>query len=303
MPFHEHSCSLPLADGMLWTFTAPDGGLLASWLDEFAGILSLKKAAADQPSKVVPHPAARGRIRIIPMDKFRTPSGTSKSWTSYTQGSAYQAWLNPQGNQAILELNPEFITHPEIRYIDMSAVLRIVFHRCVASGSGCSLHAASAVRNGRGIVIVASGQTGKSTCHGRFPRTWTPLADDCALAVKNPAGGFAVQAMPTWSNYLRREKASVFDTGTAYPLKALFFLEQGDADEVEKVKPPIAAGILHRLSREAWGSFIGRFPAAEKKKLGRDLFEACCAIADATPGYIMRATLHGKFWREIEKVL
>lgn len=303
MPDRQHDYTLPLADGTVWTFSTSVDGPFAPWLDEFAGILSLKKAAADPPSKIVPHPSYLGRIRIVPMDKNRTPAGTSKSWNSYTQGSAYQAWLNPLDHEAILELNPEFITHPEIRYIDMSAALRIVFLHCVASRSGCSLHAASAAWNGRGIVIVASGQTGKSTCHGRFPKTWTPLADDCALAVKMPAGGYAVQPMPTWSNYLRKEKASVFDSGTAYPLKALFFLEQGETDEVEKVKPPIAAGILHRLSREAWGSYIGRFPAAEKKTLGRDVFEACCAIANATPGYILRATLHGKFWREIEKVL
>lgn len=303
MPHREHAYTLPLADGMLWTFMTPAGGPLASWLDEFAHILSLKKPVSDESDIVVPHPARRGRIRIIPMDKNRAPSGTSKSWTSTTQGSAYQARLNPRDNEAVLELNPEFITHPEIRYIDMSAVLRIVFHHCLVSGSGCSLHAASAVWNGRGIVIVASGRTGKSTCHGRFPRTWTPLADDCALAVKIPQGGFTVQPMPTWSNYLRKEKGSVLDAGTAYPLKALFFLEQGEADEVEKVKPPIAAGILHRLSREAWSGYIGRFPAAEKKTLGRDVFEACCAIANAAPGYILRATLHGKFWREIEKVL
>jgi SynChlorMet cassette protein ScmC len=303
MPHLDHAYILPLADGMVWTFAAASGGPLAPWLDELAHILSLKKPDSSEASLVVSHPSFRGRIRLIPMDKNRNPAGTAKSWMSFTQGSAYQAWISPEANEAVLEINPEFIDHPEIRYIDMSAVLRIVFHYCVASGSGCSLHAASAALNGRGIVIVASGQTGKSTCHGRLPGTWTPLADDCALAVKIPAGGFAIQPMPTWSNYLRREKASVFDTGAAYPLKALFFLEQDDKDEVEKVLPSIAAGILHRLSREAWGAFINRFPATEKKKLGRSVFEACCAVANATPGYILRATLHGKFWREIEKVL
>ncbi|MHB8055003.1 MAG: hypothetical protein ACYDH3_07135 [Candidatus Aminicenantales bacterium] len=57
-----------------------------------------------------------------------------------------------------------------------------------------------------------------------------PLADDAALAVKSPSGGFAVQPMSTWSEHLRRDKLSIFDTNATFPLKALFFLEQGDKD-------------------------------------------------------------------------
>jgi len=303
MPHREHVHTLPLADGMVWTFATPADGALVPWLDEFARILRLGNPGSPASSFAGTQPAGRGRIRILAMDKNHLLAGAAKSWTSYTQGSAYRAWIHPKADEAVLELNPEFIDHPEIRYIDMSAALRIVFHHGLVSGSGCALHAASAVRNGGGIVIVASGQTGKSTCHRRLPNTWTPLADDCALAVKNPAGGFSVHPMPTWSNYLRKEKASVFETGTAYPLKALFFLKQDDADKAEKVAPSIAAGILHRLCRESLGSFLSRFPADEKKKLGQDVFEVCWAIAAAAPGYILRATLHGEFWREIESVL
>ncbi len=317
MPHREHSFVLPLAGGMDWTFTTSSGGPLASWLDEFAHILRLKKApVSDAPAgpdrekfagtnsraKASSLPR-RGLVHIVPMDESREPAEPGKSWSSYAQGSAYRVRVNRSADEAILEISPKFIGHPEIRYIYMSAALRIVFRHCVASGTGCSLHAASAVWNGKGIIITASGQTGKSTCYDRLPETWKPLADDSALAVKSPSGGFAVQPMPTWSDYLRRAKPSTFETGTAYPLKALFFLERGAADEVKPVLPSISAGILHRLSREAWAGFLSRFPAAEKKQLGRNVFDACCAVANATPGYILRATLHGKFWREIEKVL
>ncbi len=306
MPHRERAYSLPLADGTVWTFLASEGSAFNFWIDEFARILSLKRAAsADGPDRRMrKNPAEnRGLIRLVPLDKNRVPEGPDESWSSYTQGSAYRAWINPSANEAVLEIEPAFIDHPEIRYIYMSAALRLVFRHCLASGSGCSFHAASAAFNGSGIIITASGQTGKSTCYNRFPTTWAPLSDDTALAVKTAGGHFAVHPMPTWSDYLRAKKNSTFETGTAFPLKGLFFLKRGDRDDVERVSPAIAAGMLQRLSREAWSSFLGRLQKDEKRRLDQALFDACCAVANATPAYLLRATLHGEFWREIEKVL
>lgn len=314
MPSDEHAYSLTLADGAVWTFTTPAGEPFEPWLDEFGRILRLGKdpdrngpgrrsGRGSENQNGERNTIARGFVRIIPFDKTRRPEGPDDSWTSYTQGSAYRAWISSRMDEAVLEIEPSFIDHPEIRYIDMSAALRIVFRLCLSSGSGCSLHAASAALDGTGVIITASGHTGKSTCHDRFPAPWKPLADDAVLAVRNPAGGFSIQPMPTWSDYLRKKKNSTFETGTAYPLKALFFLEQDETDAVKPVTPAVAAGILHRLSREAWAGFLGRLGKDEKKRLDRALFDISCTIANAAPGFILQATLHGEFWKEIEKVL
>jgi len=306
MPHRERAYSLPLADGTVWTFLVAEGSAINFWIDEFADILSLRRAepAAGLGRRTRNHPAEnRGLIRLVPLDRNRIPEGPDASWSSYSQGSAYRAWISLDTAEAILEIEPAFIDHPEIRYIYMSAALRIVFRHCLASGSGCSLHAASAAFNGAGIIITASGQTGKSTCYDRLPATWKPLADDTALAVRNSSGKYSVHPMPTWSDYLRGKKKSTFETNTAYPLKGLFFLEQAKNDEVKPVTAAISAGILHRLSREAWAAFLIRLRKDQKKLLDHSLFDACCSIANATPGYVLRATLRGKFWKEIENVL
>jgi len=306
MPHRAHAYSLVLADGTVWTFSTPPRSGLASWMDEFGRILRLQKDAGvgDGKGAAGTSPFGRGWIRIVPMtDKNQRPAGPDDSWTSYTQGSAYRAWISPDVTESVLEISPEFLDHREIRYIYMSAALRIVFRHCLAAGIGCSLHAATAALNGSGIIITASGQTGKSTCFNRFPPPWKPLADDIALAIRDSSGKFFIHPMPTWSDYLRAKKNSTFDTSAAYPLKGLFFLEQAKTDEVRPVTPAISAGILHRVSREAWSAFLSRLRFDQKKNLDHSLFNACCAIANATPGYILRATLHGKFWREIENVL
>ncbi len=320
MPRTAPACSLKLADGFVWTFFAPSESGLDSWLDEFAQILTLEKteragetgpgargkrdSAGGRPETSASRLDGRGRIHILPFqDKSRIPEGLDASWTAYSQGSAYRAWISSNAAEAVLEINPEFLNHPEIRYIDMSAALKIVFRHCLASGSGCPLHAASAELDGSAVIITASGHTGKSTCHDRFPAPWRPLADDTALAVRNSAGGFSVHPMPTWSDYLQKKRKSTFETGRAYPLKGLFFLEQAPVDEVKPVSAAVSAGILHRLSREAWASFFSRLGREEKKRLDGALFDISCAIARATPGRQLRATLDGKFWIEIEKTL
>jgi SynChlorMet cassette protein ScmC len=303
MPPRERAYSLSLADGTVWTFLAAEDQAFNFWIDEFAHILKLNPAVFSGRPARKKSAAFRGLVRFVPLVKNRVPEGPDESWSSYSQGSAYRVWVSPAANEAVLEIEQAFIDHPEIRYIYMSAALRIVFRHSLLSGSGCSFHAASAAFKGSGIIITASGQTGKSTCYNRFPAPWAPLSDDTALAVKTASGHFAVHPMPTWSDYLRAKKRSTFETGTAFPLKGLFFLKRGDRDDVERVSPAIAAGMLQRLSREAWSSFLGRLQKDEKKRLDQALFDACCAVANTTPAYLLRATLHGEFWREIEKVL
>lgn len=184
------------------------------------------------------------------------------------------------------------------RIVLMWLILYPFLLQCLTNGA-LPVHASSAARNGKSIMVPAAGDTGKTTTVRRLKAPWLELGDDSALLL--PRGqGYELHPLPTWSEFIygtNPHSSWDFEKGTA--LDGIFFLQQADQDRAEALSVPVATMRLYSSALEAMGYW--------KKQFGPDLktiiFETAEAIARLTPAFILHATLHGDVQKSIENVL
>jgi SynChlorMet cassette protein ScmC len=85
------------------------------------------------------------------------------------------------------------------------------------------------------------------------------------------------------------------------PLTAVFFLEQSDSDEVIPLGQAQAAVRVFQSAMQVWEWF--NLKREQKEALRRRCFENACELAKAIPAFLLRVSLKGQFWQEMEKVL
>ncbi len=288
----EKVFSLKLADGTNWGFAATCATL--PWLEEFAKIMQLKETSSREKIS--------RRLMFLALKNDNLEH--LKNWNGYAQGKVYRIWEHNEIPENFIELNLDFLDHEEIRYINMSASLKPLFKYYVDSSCGVPIHATLAEYKGKGILIAASGGTGKSTCYRRLPKKegWTPLSDDNALLVKKNEQ-FMVHPMPTWSDHLWKRSFTTFNTSYFAPLSAIFFLEQAETDEVIPLSKNIAVKKVYESFKQIWETFWVKMEKDEKIAMNKGIFDSAMNVIAMIPCYTLKATLDGNFWKEIEKVI
>ncbi len=290
----KQNYKLEMSDGKVWEFISTTA--LNQWLKLFAKTMELKKVHCSKNTykKIIFSKFVDGNIQ---------PQNTiiSKDWKLFKHASIFKIWTHEKINEVFIELNYDFIEHPEIKYIDMWSSLIPLFSHYNSEGGG-PIHAASAEFNGNGIIIAASGGTGKSTCYNRLPAYWHPMADDEALIVKEQKK-YHIHPMPTWSDYLFNRKIKICNSDYYVPLKGIFFLEQSKEDSVENLTKNLCVHKLHNALREPWESYWVKTEKEARAEMSVNVFHnACEIISSGIPCYKLKATLHGKFWEGIEKI-
>ncbi len=189
-----------------------------------------------------------------------------------------------------------------IRYGSMSGFLYSVCHQSLATG-GIPLHAALIEREGKGFLLTGSGRTGKSTSCRRVPAPWNPLCDDGVLVLLDKEMKYRVHPLPTWSEYTMKRSERTWNIQRSVKLSAIFVLEQSDADEVIPVGSGRAAIVINQSANQSWGAFWKKMAGNHQQKIRNRVFKNACDLAEAVPTFRLRASLHGRFWEEMEKVL
>jgi SynChlorMet cassette protein ScmC len=294
-----HAYRMRLANQVSWSFHAMDEVRL--WLHDFARILGLE-----------PGTAACYRMFFITQDQgaaaeFLNFFGidlpwTANGWRLYRHSKALRFGQHPISGDVVFELNADIIDHDEIKYIAMWTALRPVFGSLVPKG-GTPVHGASAALDGKGVLIAASGGTGKTTCYNRLPSYWEKLADDQALIVGNGRSRFRIHPLPSWSEYLYKRAENTWDIHQGADLCAVFLLEQDNTDAVVPVNSSTSAYELFKSCREVWESHWARLDRQTRVAQSRRVFENAADIVRQVPVYHLKATLIGRFWEAVERVL
>ena len=290
----EQVFKLKTADNQVWGFSATEE--VYTWLKPFAEIMQLKTDDCTDVTR---------KIFFLALKEDNLPPNHNKPdefWNLYKQGSVYRIWTHDKIPETFVELNKDFLKHDEIKYINMWSSLRPIYKYYINNGGG-PIHAASAELNGKGILIAASGGTGKSTCSIRLPDYWNSMVDDTALVVKNKNNQYCIHPMPTWSDHLWNKSKTVANTSHSVPLSAIFFLEQSKEDSVIPLTNSSAVQKLFESNKQTWENFWEKIDLKEKQKMRTSIFNNVFEMAREIPCYTLNATLHGKFWEEIEKVL
>jgi len=290
----EKTYKLLLSDNLTWCFKATDS--ITPWLDNLAEIMQL----VEDNEKTFDRSLL---FLALKQDNYLPDLDSSCNWKNYKQGAAYRIWSHDEHHEDFIELNLDYVNHEEIKFINMSSSLKTLFRYYVDNNGVGPIHAALAEFNRKGILIAAQGGTGKSTCSKRFPSHWNSLSDDMSLIVKTRENNYRGHPMPTWSDHLCGFKQSKFNSSYSVPLNAIFFLEQSDIDEVIPLNPIIGAQKIFESSKQVWGAYLGKIPKDEERKMIQNIFNHSFDLAKKTPCYILKATLHGEFWKEIEKVI
>lgn len=283
-----------LASGNIWCFTCCDK--LKGWLDIFIYMASLDYGCRvnDYVNKF---------IFIEKKDSNKLPSHFVRgSFVEPCKNLYSRIWQHPSHKDIYVELNVDRIFEAGMEIMTMFNVWKII-HKHYTDNGSTPFHAAFAELDNKGILITAPGSTGKTTSYHRLPNYWNKYADDLALVVKAGGDNYNVHPLPTWSDYVIREERTTFRVEHSVPLKGIFFLEQSNKDEVEEINQGIAVMEIFNSLKSNSERLLPRMDNQERQVTYRKLLDTSIDLAKTIPCYRLKATLHGEFWKEIEKVL
>lgn len=294
---------LRLSDGQAWQLMAPPGRREASdFLEKFASIMELKPSGPYDIEKIL----------FCGQDDFLSiKDGCTKKYLGSGSGEGDNGWfvydhknLRVWNHAQIPDVICEICDNggEDVEILNMWFALQPIFQKAQNRG-GLPMHAALLELAGKGILISAPGNTGKSTCCRRVPGYWKALCDDETLIVHSKKEGYRAHPFPTWSDYLWRNSQKRWPVESSAPLSAIFFLEQAEATEILTIGKGEAAALINQSTNQVCEKFWRPSDKATKTMQVKRLFDNACEMAKKVPAYKLRASLNGRFWEEIERVL
>jgi SynChlorMet cassette protein ScmC len=191
-------------------------------------------------------------------------------------------------------------------------------YKKIQEAGGFPFHCGFVELNGQGCLLAAPGNTGKSTCCSRIPPPWRAVSDDEAVIVKLKEGKYVVHPMPTWSNFLWRDREGTagwagntkppatrftWRAEESIPLKAVFFLEQAPEDSLEVVSQGQAAVYMNdsasQVCRRSWRKLDPEIERGYKRRV----FQNACELSKSVPSFLLKVSLTGRFWEKMEEAL
>jgi len=190
----------------------------------------------------------------------------------------------------------------EIEIIYMWFALHPIYQRSMCIG-GLPFHAGLIELDGRGFLLAARGDTGKSTCCRRLPDYWKPLCDDEALVVFDKQKKYRGHPFPTWSDYLWKHSEKTWNVQYSVPLTGVFFLEQSEADEIKPLGEGQAAVLMAESAIQVCEKFWRTSAKEYQRPFRTEIFNNACKMAKQIPAYHLCVSRHGEFWKKMEKVI
>jgi len=286
---------LHLADGCNWCLSADVH--ISPWLDEFATIMRLSEHS----------PGDSSRLIFLKMQDKADPErivnaalvcpDAAAGWMFYDR-VYLRIWHHHTIPDILCEIKDEWGGGAE--YTTMWYSLQYIYNRSMQCG-GLPFHAACMELDGQGVLLAATGGTGKSTCYRRVPEYWKPLCDDEALVVLNKQGQYRVHPFPTWRDYLEKRANNTWDVQYSVPLSGIFLIEQAESDEVKQLGTGQAAVLISESAYQVCFRHYQILDGEEKRRFWKQIFDNACKIAEKIPVFRLRVSLHGQFWKEIEK--
>ena len=224
---------------------------------------------------------------------------------------AHNAEASPASCHAPLAFEDDVVcvlrrfAHSDGLYVQLMQLSSILARDAQARG-GVLLHGALAEKDGIGVILAAPGGTGKSTASSRLAAPWRSLCDDTTLVVRDAQGNYWAHPWPTWSRFLGEgsggtRSGGTWDVQNAVPLKGVFFLSQALEDHAESLGPGHAVSLLVECAKQASQLMARGLGKEATRALHLERFDNLCALAGVVPAHVLRISLTGAFWREIEQ--
>jgi len=289
---------LELADGESWIITAAEGA--KEWVEQFAAINRLNPSS-DLSGRVVA--VVRGsRVNSGEQrDALRSFAGRSLPMDNWEQGRIRESDFQINRETGDIIYYTGISRDRQLEYIAMGGLLQVLYSQVQHYG-GVPFHAALVEKNSRGIVLCAKGDTGKTTCCNRVPPPWRAWCDDEVLVVRVKPQQYAAHAFPTWSEYLVRNNAPTWDVQESVPLAGIVFLEQSPADALIPLRKAQAAVSLNLFASAQNLAMMRSMEKEELRQLRQMIFDNVSGLVRSVPSYMLKVSLTGRFWEELERI-
>jgi len=190
----------------------------------------------------------------------------------------------------------------EQRILSMRLSMYPIYQQVLDSG-GFPFHAGLVEHSGKGVLLAAPRDMGKSTSCRRLPSSWLSLCDEEALIVRNAEGSYLVHPFPTWSEYFEKRSKRTWKVNTYLPLTSIFLLEKSTVDEVIPLGQGEGAAFVNQLALQVCYRYWADIDPKEMMSRRTKLLENICGLAREVPVFKLRVSLNGSFWEKIETVL
>ena len=262
---------ISLANGQVWRFRPTDAGS-ADVIRRLAGVMRLS-------------PTSTGT------ELFVTVREVKREERNLAQSSNPLISILPSGINAAMEA------------IQMTDLAKVIALETLPTG-GMLIHGALAERDGYGVILAASGGTGKTTASTRLPPPWRSHSDDATLVVRDNSGNYIAHPWPTWSRFFDNGPGGSWEVERGVPLAAIFFLSQSQEDHAEPLNISDAVAFLMESVHQIMGPQARRTCIHdETESRCRMELVAAEALARGIPAYLLHISLTGKFWEAIEGVI
>lgn len=257
-------------------------------LDELRDIMQLSPSSEENADLTI---MSRSHYDSLSKDKY-------SDWQIFYSRKAVRLFNNDVFSKWLMVFPENIMNDHDIRIVLMWLMLKPFYIHCLSKGA-LPVHASSASLNGRGIIIAAAGDTGKTTTVRRLPAPWQELADDTALLLPHD-NEFYLYPLPTWSEFIHgRNKSATWKVNKGTKLAGIFFLEQSEQDKADRLSLHVSMMSLYQSSMEA----IGDVKEDISNELKTEIFETTVSITAKVPSFSLHATLTGKVWESIENAL
>ena len=283
---------------------------LRPWLDKFAAIMKLNKTSFNGNPKLTYSLNSNPTLSQSHSELQNTP--TNSDW-DFSEFNTLCVWLHKETSDMICKPRLLNESRPEedrsaLEFISMCDALFPIYRQSIWRG-GLPFHAALVEKEGAGVLLAGTGDTGKSTCCRRLPDDWRPLCDDETLVVLDDERRYRVHPFPTWSDYLSwsdylyRGTDKTWDIQYSVPLRGVFFLEQSATDETTALGQGEAVALVNRSVTQVCKKFCRTANMAFQRNLRKQIFNNACEFSKRVPAFRLRVSLNGRFWEKIEQAL
>lgn len=298
----EYGYVLQLGNEQTWQLVPTEGVRLE--VDELARIMRLKSYEPNGCARVI---FIRSGLQSWQCENTTTNPGkyvrevfTDDGWTSQDL-VVLRFWSHDNIPDFVCEIRNE-MGDSELNILRLRLSLYPIYQRAQGVG-GIPLHAGLVERDGKGILLVAPADTGKSTCCRRLPPPWKALCDEETLVLSNDAKHYLAHPFPTWSDYFRKRSKRTWDVQRHVPVLAMCFLEQSEEDEVIPLGKGEAAVLAQQSAMQICYRYFTYLDHEEVRTRKEILFENACELAKTVPTFKLRVSLQGRFWEKMESVL
>jgi len=273
-----------------------------SYVEKLASIMELRPCKLNENPKLifVKNILDENELKQL-ISNLNTIYNLPKNGWRVLSSKLIKFWTHHSSQHIICEIGNSKSHISEI--IKLSLSTYPIYKKVIEKGC-LPLHSALIEKNGNGILLVASGNGGKSSCCNHLPSPWHAICDDEAVVVLNKDNAYSIHPFPTWSNCIFRCFKQTWNVQQHFPLTSIFFLKK---DKVDKVIPLEKAKTIMKITKsanEAYQRFLQiNLSKIKNRVLSTKIFDNSCEIAKKIPSYTLHFSLNGKFWSKIDKVI